>query len=223
MAEVESKPTGGRWDLVAFILFLAGLLLTVSVVSHNPSQVPAETYPPSASGANLLGAPGAIVAENLFETLGVAVYGLLAAWFILVANLFLQHSISRLFRRFIGWVILIFCAAVITDQIGNLLAIPLNAGSGGTIGAGIARLLVQPFPFEGRVLVFGSAMVLGCYLALDSVLRWVARRAVAIVRGIGRAIRAIRLPWFRWTRSGSKKAPIWRRDSEKRVKSEVPG
>src|SRR5579864_3624178 len=196
MAEVESKTAGNRWDLVTFVLFLAGLLVSVSVLSHRPGQAPDEAYPSPTHSANQLGTPGAVLAENLFRALGYAVYALLATWFMLVASLFLQHSLGKLLRRFAGCIILIACAAVLADQLSNLLPISMDAGSGGTIGAAIVQVLVRLFPLEGRVLVFGSVLALGLYLALDTPLRWLMRKGMSALRATGRRIRAIRLPSF---------------------------
>ncbi|HEV3146837.1 MAG TPA: DNA translocase FtsK 4TM domain-containing protein [Gemmataceae bacterium] len=219
MAEVERKATGGRWDLAVLVLFLAGLLVTASILSHHPAQVPDETYPASVNSSNLLGGPGAMLAENLFDALGVAVYAMLAAWFILVGSLFLQQRIGRLLRRMVGWGVLIVCAAIVADQVGNLVPVPLSAGSGGTIGAGAVRVLRQLFPLEGRVLVFSIILILGSYLALDSVLRWLARPVVAIVHGFGRLIRTIRLPSLHWARTPAASTSVL----EEWPNSDVPG
>src|SRR6266700_3386351 len=90
-----TTPLTMRFDLIALVLLAVGLLLAACVLSHNPTQVPDATFPPEFSSANLLGAPGAMLAENLFDALGIAIYVLLAGWFILTVTLYFQRDLVR--------------------------------------------------------------------------------------------------------------------------------
>src|SRR5438046_1314085 len=83
-----------RLDIAAGTLLFAGLLMALSVLSHEPTMAwgprsgARESVP-----ANLLGPAGLWLAQTLYETLGVAVYVLLASWFTLVVFLFLRRSL----------------------------------------------------------------------------------------------------------------------------------
>src|SRR5688572_10789379 len=94
-----------RTDGVAWILLLSGLLVALCVLSHEPGL----------RAPNLLGWPGAWLAHELFETLGVGVHVLLASWFVLVLLLLLRKRWQLWSRRLAGWWLLIPCAALAAD------------------------------------------------------------------------------------------------------------
>ena len=79
MRAPKAPPSALRFDVIALVLLAVGLLLAACVLSHNPARTPDQTFPPEFNSANLLGAPGAMLAENLFDARGIAVYALLAA------------------------------------------------------------------------------------------------------------------------------------------------
>src|SRR5437660_329373 len=96
----------------------AGLLVALCVLSHDPPGQAATVYPPPPAPDNLLGPPGAWLAGELYETLGCAVYVLLASWFVLVLLLFMRNGLLTWSRRLTGWLLLIPCAAIIADALG---------------------------------------------------------------------------------------------------------
>src|SRR5215831_15899557 len=110
---MSSRPLP-RLDLVASGLLVAGLLVALCVLSSDPAG-PAGVYPPPADAPNLLGVPGAWLAGALYDALGVAVYVLLASWFVLVVLLFLRRRWLRWLVRLAGWLLLVPCAAVLAD------------------------------------------------------------------------------------------------------------
>ena len=74
---------GWRLDVAAFGLLCGGLLVALSLFSYDPADPPGtHVYPLASTPANLLGFPGAWLAHHLRETFGLAVYVLLAAWFV---------------------------------------------------------------------------------------------------------------------------------------------
>src|SRR5262249_36775305 len=94
-APAALRPSGGpvmspdsrrfRLDLAATGLLVIGLLVALSVFSTDPLDADAGgVYPPPETTGNLLGPPGAWLGRSLYEALGVAVYLLLASWFVLV-------------------------------------------------------------------------------------------------------------------------------------------
>ena len=79
---------GRRMDFLAWGLLLTGLVVALCVFSHEP---PTGGVYPSPPWTNLFGPPGAWLAQELYETLGVAVYALLASWFVLVLLLLREN------------------------------------------------------------------------------------------------------------------------------------
>src|SRR5262245_45033012 len=106
MAQSKTPPPDRRLDAAALALLAAGLAVAVCVLSYQPGCVPDATFPPDYASDNLLGAPGAMLAENLLDVLGTAVYVLLAGWLILAATLFRRSGPWRWGLRLAGWLIL---------------------------------------------------------------------------------------------------------------------
>jgi S-DNA-T family DNA segregation ATPase FtsK/SpoIIIE len=154
-----------RLDLAACALLVAGLLVAVCIFSYDPAGTAA--YPASSAKSNLLGSPGEELAAALFNTLGVAVYLLLASWFVLVVLLFLRRGVLGWTLRLLGWVVLLPSAAVIADMLGaDRLGGPLT-GPGGSLGAWLAAWLEARLQPEGRAIALGGVVVLGLLLAAD--------------------------------------------------------
>src|SRR5437588_5936864 len=106
-------------DLAAVGLLVAAMLVALAVFSYDPTDPPSGTlHPPRAKPNNLLEIPGAWLAHGLFESLGLAVYGLLATWFVLVTLLFLRRRVVRWSLRLVGWLLLVPLAAVFADLLG---------------------------------------------------------------------------------------------------------
>src|SRR5260370_16165967 len=95
-----------RRDLAAAILLLAGVLLTVAVVSHDTADLPDTVFPPNPTPKNFLGHPGALFAGNLLQSFGTGTYALLAGWFVLALLLFLWRDWFVWSRRIVGCLVL---------------------------------------------------------------------------------------------------------------------
>jgi S-DNA-T family DNA segregation ATPase FtsK/SpoIIIE len=178
-----------RLDLTAFALLVAGLLVALCVLGHNtPAAGPVH---PTPEPSNPLGPPGAWLAQSLYEALGVAVYLLLASWFVLVVLLFLRRTWLRWAVRLVGWLVLLPSAAVAAELVGERWPDSLPE-RGGTLGAWLTLLLRESMAPFARVLILGGAVLLGLALSLDfalgrslrlgwRVLRWhlaLPRRAI---------------------------------------------
>src|SRR5439155_1912737 len=107
---------GWRLDLLAGVLFLAGLLTAVSLFSYDPANL----------SANLLGEPGAQVAQELFSSLGIAANVLLGSWFVLVVLLLLRQGLFTWSRRLAGWLLLVPLSALLAHRVQT---------DGGSLGA----------------------------------------------------------------------------------------
>src|SRR5262245_2063044 len=213
MAETRSKPVASqRTDVAALILLVVGIGVATAIVSYSPS-VSEERI-----ASDLLGWPGAMLAESIFEALGVAVYSLLASWFLLAIALFLRRDMWRWSARLAGHALLLPCAAVAADQLANVLPSPTWAGSGGTPGAGIVQWLIEHVTPVGRVAVFSAALALGVYLAFDNAVVWLERRLSQTLRWTWRRLSRVRFPTLRRRPEGQ---PIIRMDSSPRVASDA--
>src|SRR5437016_1296185 len=165
-----------RLDFAAYGLLVAGLVVALSIFSHDPADPPvAAVYPPHDTAKNILGTGGAWLAQTLNETLGVAVYLLLVSWFVLIVLLFLRQSLIRWSLRLLGWLLLVPCAAIAADYFGPHFSYGPLAGGGGSLGAWLRVRLETSFQPFGAASVFGASLFLGLVLTADSILLKIAR------------------------------------------------
>jgi S-DNA-T family DNA segregation ATPase FtsK/SpoIIIE len=160
-----------RLDLAAAGLLLLGVLAAAAVVSYDPADVDALAEPANAAPHNLLGAAGVWVGYGLVETLGVAVYALLAGWFVQVASLFRSRGWFAWSRRLAGWLVLIPATALLADRCGETWQSASLLGPGGGLGAWLGGLLEQAGPPFVQFLILTVVLVLGVVLAADFALR----------------------------------------------------
>jgi S-DNA-T family DNA segregation ATPase FtsK/SpoIIIE len=153
-----------RVDGVAWLLLACGLIVALSVLSHEPA-------PKAADAPNLLGVPGHWLARELYAALGCTVYVLLAVWFAVVVMLLVRKSWLRWTGRLIGWLMLLPCSAIAADLVGpEWLPGPIY-GPGGAIGAALRNLLQQNAPGPPGILGFAGVSFVAVFLAADFALR----------------------------------------------------
>ena len=180
-----------RIDFAAFTLLAVGLLVALSVFSADLPDASGAWPTDDAANGNLLGPAGAWVARELIDALGVAVYVLNGAWFVLVVLLFLRNTWMMWLRRLAGWLILLPCAAVIADWIGPAtLGGPLT-GSGGTLGAWLANWLAEQLDAVPSRIAIGACVALGLALALDRLMVAIGRGLIGMAAMFGRGLRRI--------------------------------
>jgi S-DNA-T family DNA segregation ATPase FtsK/SpoIIIE len=173
---------GYRLEVIAFALLLTGLALATAVFTYRPTQ------PESTS---LLGWPGAVIAESLFEALGASAYALLAAWFSTAVVLLLRRSVWRTTKQLIGWVILIPCVALTADSVASTSLVPYAASNGGLLGAGLTQWIIAHFAASSRVIVYASLVSLGILLVADTAILWLMRQTTRAVRWMVQSIRLL--------------------------------
>jgi len=153
-----------RLDLAAGLLLLAGLAVALAVFSRDPADPAAPTVQPfQAAPANFLGAPGAWLADLLHHNLGVGVYCLLAAWFVLVLLLLVRQQLFGWLVRFTGWLLLIPTLALTAERLPRV-------GAGGALGAWLAHELDTALAPTAAWLVHGSFLLAAVLLAGDVVI-----------------------------------------------------
>ncbi len=180
-----------RLDLAAFALLGAGLLVALCVLGNDAP--PAGPVHPRPEPSNPLGPPGAWLAQSLYESLGVAVYLLLASWFVLVVLLFLRRTWLRWAVRLAGWLVLLPAAAVLAELAGTYWPERLPE-RGGTLGAWLALLLRQRFTSLIQALILGGSLLVGLLLGLDFAM-----------------VRFFKLAWrvLRWLLAAPRRAAWW--------------
>jgi S-DNA-T family DNA segregation ATPase FtsK/SpoIIIE len=159
-----------RLDAAAVSLLVTGLLVSLAIFSFDPVDRPGATFPPPAAPRNLLGPPGGWLALALTDSLGAAVYVVLASWFVLVVLLFLRRSWLRWSLRLSGWILLVPCAAVLAELLGSNRDGGPPAGPGGSLGAWLALWLAAQLSPIGRGILVPVLVALGLALAFDRAL-----------------------------------------------------
>ncbi|MGF1583617.1 MAG: DNA translocase FtsK 4TM domain-containing protein [Gemmataceae bacterium] len=176
-------------DLFGWGLLALGFVLAAAVLSHDPSLPPSgAVYPSLEKSENLIGPSGHEVATVLYDSLGLAVYLLLASWFTLVLMLLMREKYWLWWKRLGGWVVLIPCVAIAAD----VLEIPLAGGSrfgpGGSIGAWLHMRLLNVTSSRILAIIVGCCGAVGMILALDFFLIALARTVGKMVMTIGRVL-----------------------------------
>jgi S-DNA-T family DNA segregation ATPase FtsK/SpoIIIE len=200
----EARPSPQRrnrqLDLAACFLLVVGFLAALAVFG-NDSAARQATFPPAAQPRPLLGPAGAWIAGALFDSIGLAVYVLLAGWFVFVLVLVLRRAWLTWSLRLLGWLVLIPTTAVLAERCAGSWATAPIEGPGGSLGAWLSLNLAAGLHPAGQVLLLSSVSVLGLCLALDVVLvrllrlaRWAGRLAWRLRRTAPRTFRRSELP-----------------------------
>ncbi len=197
-----SDRSSRRWDFAAGGLLLTGLVVALAVFSHDPSGTPDVRYPPPPP-TNLLGPAGAALAGGLRDALGVAVYLLLASWFVLVLLLFLRRGLLTWFLRLAGWLLLLPCAAVLAHRLSEPGPGAPVAGHGGTLGAWLSLALRDHLRPAGEVAVLCGCALLGLVLTADFALAYLLRAGWAGCRRLSSSAAA----FVRWLGSEREARP----------------
>ncbi len=177
-------------DLAAFGLLLVGLALALCVFGHDPTRPPeGNEYPSPPPARHLFGPPGALLAQILYDALGVAVYALLAFWFALALLLFLRRHWLTWSLRLAGWLCLVPTAATAADLLGA--SWPGPGVTGGAVGAWLAGWLGDGFTPLGRGPILGGALLLAVVLAGDYLVVRFGRGAWFCLRGLARALQRL--------------------------------
>jgi S-DNA-T family DNA segregation ATPase FtsK/SpoIIIE len=168
-------------DLLA--LALLGLVVYVGLAlwSFDPADPPGDAvYPPSEEIANLMGAGGALVANNLRNLLG---WG---AWLIPLSlgscgiSWLMRQQHDQPLQPLAGWILLIAVGcATLRGLAPDLPGSPLT-GSGGILGAWIWATLHPRFQEPGIALLLSTLAAAGVILVFD---RWTARTLLALIVG----------------------------------------
>jgi S-DNA-T family DNA segregation ATPase FtsK/SpoIIIE len=118
------------------LLVLASLLLLLALLTYNPGDASFDTAV-AAPPRNYLGHDGAIIADLLIQSVGLAGYLVPAALLGWALRLMLQRPIQRLARRLGLLLVALLLGAVACSVLHP--ALPLPAGAGGAVGWAVLR------------------------------------------------------------------------------------
>src|SRR5262249_15816907 len=134
------------------------------LLSHDASSSSPESHD------NLLGAPGAWLAQELYQGLGLTAYLFLAGWLVLGLLLLARRRLVAWFLRLAGWIILVPAAAALADRLRLADMSPSGCGAGGSIGAWVNLELADRWSDSEQLLILAGAMAVGLLLAMGSLL-----------------------------------------------------
>ena len=157
-----------RTDLIALLLLAVVVFSGLSLISFDPADPPTQmVFPARAEILNLGGLPGAYVAYQCRNWMGLGSYLLVVSLLVLDLRLFgrtpLKDPILRLFGVFMA--VAAFCS-VLQGLVPGLGAGPI-VGSGGYIGAWGWALLSDYFTPPGNCLILGAAFLAGTVISTD--------------------------------------------------------
>jgi S-DNA-T family DNA segregation ATPase FtsK/SpoIIIE len=173
-------------DLAACVLLVTGFMVALAVFSQDPGS--AAAYPSPPASRNLLGPVGAWLGQSLLGSLGLAVYVLLAAWFVFVLLLVLRRAWLTWTLRLSGWVLLVPCAAVLAERCVRGWAGAPPEGPGGSVGTWLSLWLESVLRPAGQVVVLTGATLAGLALGLDVLLVPLSRLGWHGIGWLGRMI-----------------------------------
>jgi DNA segregation ATPase FtsK/SpoIIIE, S-DNA-T family len=176
------------WEALGAALVIVCFLIAVTLLTYNPGD-PSINTAGDAAPANYLGRDGALLADLLVQSLGLAAFIIpliLLGW---AFRLLLQRPLRRMPRRLLMIVPALLLGALACSGL-EAHPIPLPAGAGGAIGWGLQRI-AHAFGLASLQppLAIGAAGVTGLLLLSIMGLSWGDWRDV----GSGAGRNAIRL------------------------------
>jgi S-DNA-T family DNA segregation ATPase FtsK/SpoIIIE len=180
------------YQVAGLMLLIVAGMLAIALVTYNssdPSMNVATDRPP----ANLLGVPGAWVADFLFQVIGLAsllIFGVLVAWGV--------RLLRGLHLGSFGWRLLLFPAALVFAVIALEAASPHShwpaSGPGGLVGnllfGALIQISIATDAGWGALIVGGVALLLTVALILPVLgMTWSDWRAVGRALGLGALFR----------------------------------
>ncbi len=154
-------------ELGGLALIVLATLLAIALATWSVKD-PSLSHATNAPVGNLLGLPGAIVADLLMQLLGIAALALVLPVAIWGWRLTTHRPLRRERIRLGVWIVGVLLAAVLASCLPRTPSWPLPAGLGGVTGDAMLRLaaLVAGDTFIGPIrVVIGAAAGVGALLA----------------------------------------------------------
>jgi S-DNA-T family DNA segregation ATPase FtsK/SpoIIIE len=156
-------------EICGLALIVLAMLLAVALATWSV-QDPSLSHATRAPVRNLLGAPGAVVADVLMQLLGVAAIALVLPVAIWGWRLVTHRPLHRERIRVAIWIVAVLLAAGCIACLPHGAAWPLPAGLGGVIGDALLRFVMliagDPLPAQTQIAL-GVVTGIGALLALS--------------------------------------------------------
>jgi DNA segregation ATPase FtsK/SpoIIIE, S-DNA-T family len=146
--EMREALTRRAWQAGGVALIALMGIVAVSLISWS-AQDPSLNNAADGDIRNLLGAPGALIADVLMQTFGLGTIALIfppAAW---GWRLALLRTLDREKLRLFAWLMAALAAASFAESLPDPAHWPLPGGVGGIVGHGIAGSLAHILPLTG--------------------------------------------------------------------------
>lgn len=154
-------------EIVAIILFFAGVLFALCLLSYNPNDGSFITADSAADGthSNLVGAIGANVAGILLQSFGLAAYPLPllligAAW-----RMLRSRHVRLSLKRAGGWTLIFIACVGLCDLAITQPLLDRSFEPGGVLGVIIVRLLSSGLGTVGSTIVLIALLMTGILLS----------------------------------------------------------
>jgi S-DNA-T family DNA segregation ATPase FtsK/SpoIIIE len=157
-------------------LFVLGFGLALALLSYDPADPPDPVLLPAhLSPANLLGIPGAWLAQTLIAALGQTSYLVLVVWFAALLVVLQRRSLGSKLLRITGWCLLIPCGAAWAARLNMPAVCFPNALAGGTLGDWLDGCLRAQYTLAIQSWVLAGCTLIALAASLDFVLRFGVR------------------------------------------------
>ncbi|MCA0431947.1 MAG: DNA translocase FtsK [Proteobacteria bacterium] len=182
------------YELLAFVLLTLIALAALALATWSTSD-PSFNHATDARPANLLGYPGAALADLLAQYLGLASLALLFIPLAWVLRLFRHEVIEGLRWRILHWIFAATMAAALLSSMPQPASWPLSCGLGGQLGdilsGAVSTLFAPVLPGFGAALATGTLAALAFAFTLCRALGMSAEEGRAFIAMITSAIRGI--------------------------------
>jgi S-DNA-T family DNA segregation ATPase FtsK/SpoIIIE len=180
-----------KLDLLALALFVLSIFLGLALFTYDPSDsLDGLVYPPVEKTHNACGRSGALVADLMFQGLGIGAYYLLASMSVLDAWLLTRRPVPDRFLRGFGWLMSLVGLTTLASLSLTWWSPGPVIGPGGYLGAAGRGFLEMHFASAGAYLLTLSVLVGGLLLCTEYT---VPRLLGMLLLAPGRTWRQIRL------------------------------
>jgi DNA segregation ATPase FtsK/SpoIIIE, S-DNA-T family len=173
-------------------LFVLGFGFALALLSYDPADPPDPALLPAhALPANLLGIPGAWLAQTLISGLGQTTYLALGVWFAVLLIVLQRRPVTMKLIRITGWTLLIPCAAAWATYLSMPAFFFPNAASGGTLGSWLDGVLQADYSRAAQTWIRAVCTLIAVAASLDFVLRLGSRVLLRSLRLVLTVLRPI--------------------------------
>jgi S-DNA-T family DNA segregation ATPase FtsK/SpoIIIE len=168
-------------EAAALVFLLAGLFLTLSLVSYHAEDPSWNVVTGAAKSQNLTGFAGSYVADFFLQLLGMAAFGLPVLMWLLAWKWLRSTPIEAAPVKAAGGLLLLLSLGTALSFNHGLRPFTGTFSAGGLIGTLLASYLLHSLNFWGTVLVTASGLIVSLYListfSMAALAGWLERPA----------------------------------------------